>query len=100
MLTSREVATMRAALLYWRQEISPHGDEAASPYLEPPDVRPLDIEEIDRLRVQLHSQVRYVSFDPATNSLASLELLPVVGEPAAPSSSVATVILPARSSTT
>jgi hypothetical protein len=60
MLTVRDLATVRAALRYWQEEICPHHAEIAKPYLRPHDVEPLSAVEIERLRERLGPQaVRY-----------------------------------------
>ncbi|MEM9569152.1 MAG: hypothetical protein AAF974_12690 [Cyanobacteria bacterium P01_E01_bin.34] len=51
---------MRAALLFWQEEICPHGDELAWLYLESSGDEPLSGEEISSLRQALASElVRY-----------------------------------------
>ena len=50
MLADRELATIRAALAYWRDEMTPHGSEAQQPYLDVSLGSPLDATEIERLR--------------------------------------------------
>ena len=59
MLTKRELATLLAALRYWREEMSPHGRAIMAPYfrqLRLDRVRPLHIGEIDILQRKLHTQ--------------------------------------------
>lgn len=58
MITLRELATMLAALFYWRDEITPHGDNSARPYLNEvgmSGMQPLDADEIERLSAKLRS---------------------------------------------
>jgi hypothetical protein len=63
MLTERELATVRAALRYWQEEICPHSAEIARAYLEPNDVEPLSAVQIERLREMLDPQaVRYALY--------------------------------------
>ena len=59
MLTKRELATVLAALLYWQEEICPHGQSAARPYFERlriSDVRPLSPTQIVRLSRRLRAK--------------------------------------------
>ncbi|MGE3407568.1 MAG: hypothetical protein AB7I37_12185 [Pirellulales bacterium] len=52
MFSDRELATMLAALLYWSEEMSPHGVEIMRPYfddLELGHVEPLSADEITEL---------------------------------------------------
>jgi hypothetical protein len=73
MLADRELATIRAALAYWRDEMTPHGREAMQPYLDVPLKTPLAPAEIERLRSRfLSSAVRYALFvDTAALRLVS-----------------------------
>ena len=59
MLTQRELATLLAALRYWREEMSPHGRAIMAPYfrqLRLGRVRPLHTGEIARLERKLQAQ--------------------------------------------
>jgi hypothetical protein len=63
MLTERELATVRAALRFWQEEICPHSAEIARAYLEPDDVQPLSAVQIERLREMLDPRaVRYALY--------------------------------------
>ena len=58
-LDEREVATVLAALLYWREENVPHGREIQRPYLEAVGkghVEPLSEAEIHRLSERLRRE--------------------------------------------
>lgn len=58
MLTLRELATILAALAFWKDEITQSGEFSARPYLKlvgMPDVQPLTTDEIERLSVKLRS---------------------------------------------
>ena len=60
MLTRRQLATLRAALQFWREEICPHGEVAARPYLETGDIAPLTSDEVNELRVRFDpTNLRY-----------------------------------------
>ena len=66
-----EIETIRAALLYWQQEICPHGELAARPYLEGDHIRPLSAAEIDSLRTCLTGDFRYANFVLAEGQMLS-----------------------------
>ena len=57
MLADRELATIQAALTYWRDEMTPHGTETQAPYFDQVSPEPLSEEEIDQLRARLHPDV-------------------------------------------
>ena len=59
MLTKRETATVLAALLYWREEMSPYGPPIMRPYFQSvgfPRTKPLSGREIDALAVRWKAQ--------------------------------------------
>lgn len=61
MLNLRETATILAALLYWREEITPHGRSIARPYLQQfglEAVMPLSDAAIRRLCRRLQRSLR------------------------------------------
>lgn len=94
-LTARHIATVRAALLYWQEEMCPNGTGVMRPYLDPPGVRPLSAVEISGVRDLLASGVRYALYRPGQGRLASTELYPTdqVAKSAAGDLAIATVIL-------
>lgn len=92
MLTRRHLVTLRAALLFWQEEIAVHEPAVAMPYLDEPDIQPLSAAEIESLREQLR-KVRYALFDRQSDRFLALDLLPTDVEPEQ-ISDVATVILP------
>ena len=58
MFSPREVATLLAALLFWREENAPHGPNVTRPYLEHfglGHIEPLSIEEIEQLYERLQA---------------------------------------------
>jgi hypothetical protein len=57
MLADRELATIRAALAYWRDEMTPHETEAQAPYFDQVRPEPMSETEIDQLRARLHPDV-------------------------------------------
>jgi hypothetical protein len=97
MLTPRHVATLRAALLFWQEEMCPHGQEAMQPYLESSGLEPLSEEETADVRDRLSSNVCYAVYDPARERLDGTELFLDISEAelAAGGQMLATVILPA-----
>lgn len=64
MLTSRDLAVLRAALMFFDEEMSPHGAGAYRPYL-PKRLRPdLRAQEVAELRNRLRTaRVRYLCCD-------------------------------------
>ena len=96
MLTPRHLATIRAALLYWQEEMCPHGATAMRPYLEPPDADPLAADEVAQVRQALKTDVRYAVYDPIRNRLDGAEFFADYEEAdlAAGGLAVASVILP------
>jgi hypothetical protein len=60
MTTKRETATMLAALLYWREELCPHGAKIMRPYFKAvgaPRARALSPEEIKQLSARLRASL-------------------------------------------
>ncbi len=49
MLSPSELATIRASLRFWRDEIVPHGNDSAKHYLDDPVLAPLDRDSIEKL---------------------------------------------------
>lgn len=95
MLTIRHIETMRAALLYWQQEMASHDDSAWGSYLEA-DIRPLTASEIEELRGNLATRVRFALLDGPTGCLVGNELWGSPDEVPATTGelAVATVVLP------
>jgi len=63
MLSKRELATIVAALCYWREEIIPHGRSATRQYLERlklGDTRPLSAAQIVRLSKRLRAELERI----------------------------------------
>lgn len=98
MLTWRELATLRAALLFWKEEMCPHGEQSMQPYFDGPAVEPLSASEVDQLRAQLDpALVRYAQLDVATLQLVGGPLLTTPEEALltwGKAAHVATVLLP------
>jgi hypothetical protein len=73
MLTTRQLATLRAALRFWSEEM--HTTAHMRPYFDTRKQVPLSQREIATLRKQLSSQqLRYAGFDELTGQLTSTEL--------------------------
>lgn len=61
-LSPREMATVLAALVYWREEMLPHGRAIMRPYFETvgmADHRPLTINDIRRLSRRLKAGLKH-----------------------------------------
>jgi hypothetical protein len=61
-LSLREIATLSAALLYWREEMPPHGRQIMLPYFRQLGISrltPLNRREIDRLAGRLREQTKF-----------------------------------------
>lgn len=72
MLTLRDLVTIRAALLFWQEEMCPHGFAITQPYLDSPQIRPLTAKGISRLRRQLQRRrVQYALYNPIHKRLAT-----------------------------
>jgi hypothetical protein len=76
MLTWRELATLRAALLFWKEEMCPDGDKFMQSYFDGPAVEPLSALDVEQLRAQLDPAfVRYAHFDVVKQQLVDGQLL-------------------------
>lgn len=97
MLTKSDLALIRAALLFFDEEMSPHGIEVMRPYFDETPVREFVDGEIRRLRDCLQScTLAYVGCDPATMTLATTEpfLDLEVSNPEHQSAEIATILFP------
>ncbi len=96
MLTPHQVvAVIRAALLFWQEEISIHEPGVGYSYWEDQPFDPLSPDEVAELRRHIRF-VKYVRVDPETGSLSTTDLLSAadVAASAIPPRQVAIVILP------
>ena len=76
MLTMRELATLRAALLFWKEEMGPHGKQVMQPYFEGLSVETLSNLEVEQLRSQFQpALVRYAQLDNDKQQLVNGQLL-------------------------
>ena len=98
MLTWRELATLRAALLFWKEEMSPHDEQTMQPYFDGSAVEPLSTSEVEQMRAQLHPAfVRYVHLDVGNQQLVDRQLLVTPAEALltwGKTAQVATVLMP------
>ena len=79
MLSSDELATIRAALRFWRDEIVPGGDKLALLYLDEPTTSTLDRDHVDSLAECFQLQnVRAIRESP--EGLEVSEFSPAVAE--------------------
>ncbi len=75
MLTPRQLAVVRAALWYWRDEMCPHGEAAARPYLQPEFLPvPSDDEVRQRDERFAPAAVRYAICSPIGRDFFSVQL--------------------------
>jgi len=98
MLTPQQLATIRAALLYWQEEMCPHAEETMQSYLGTKDSQPLTAQEIAELRTCfLPPNVRYAHYHRQLRRLGSTQLF-LTGDLAMHEAkrkiAVATVLLP------
>ena len=103
MIQLRELATIRAALLFWQEEMCPSGSTIMQPYYDVAVDEPLLADEITALRSKLgDSCVRYAAYDPASCRLATVELIADADEAvrqAVDSGAIATMLIPAQRET-
>jgi len=94
-LTPRHLATLRAALQFWKEETLPYGLEVMQPYFESTVVEPLTLEEIMALDQHLKCGLRYVIYDLKQEQINSKTLFDDVdqAQEAASGLSVGTVLL-------
>jgi hypothetical protein len=95
LLTPRHLTTLRAALQFWKEEMGSHCVEFMQPYFDSDTVKPLTIEEITALALQLNSGLRYVICDPQSEQIDNTTLFNDVeqAQEAAGGLLVATVLL-------
>ena len=96
MLTPHQViAVLRAALLFWQEEIAIHEPGIGYSYWQDQPYDPLSPDEVDELRRQL-SFAKYLQVDPETARLVTTELLSAADLAAStiPLQAIAIVILP------
>lgn len=97
MLTRRQLTTLRAALQFWQEEICPHGEAAARPYLETSNIAPLTTDEINELRDRFDlMNLRYATITADQSRLTETTLFSTLEEAEilAGDGRIATIILP------
>ncbi len=98
MLTASQLATIRAALTFWEEEMAPHGVDAMRPYVDLPGVEPVPADELRSLRERFaRDSVRYAVCDRTLQQLAGMELFTSsddARQQAGPDDLVVTVLLP------
>ncbi|MCD0462163.1 hypothetical protein [Roseiconus lacunae] len=100
MLTTREAATIRAALRYWSEEMAPHGSSLSSAYFDQIVDRPMSPDEIKKLIEQFNAaQLRYLRLGALGTDAESWLLKKSVLPDATDVDRIATVILPAAPGT-
>ena len=73
MLTASQLATVRAALLFWEEEMATNPADFMRPFLDPRDMKPLSVAEVQELRERFDPQaVRYAAWNRGTDTLADL----------------------------
>lgn len=89
MLTTKHLAVIRAALMFWDEEMSPHDPAVSAPYLDQPIGSGEWIKhEVAFLRDQLAScQLRYVLYSPDGKSLVSSQVFESLDQAQAAASS-------------
>jgi len=101
LLTKRHLALIRAALLFFDEEMSPHGSDVARPYFEEPLAEELTVDEVGQLRELLQTvELRYVCCEETEATVPSQELLTFEQAQSTPhllDGRVATVLLISRS---
>lgn len=76
MLTKRHLAIIRAALLFFDEEMSPHDPDVARPYFEEPLEEELAIGEVRQLQELLQTvELRYLCCEETEATVPSQELL-------------------------
>ena len=98
MLTRRQLETIRAALQFWREEICPHGEAVARPYLDSNQIPPLAANEVDELRDRFDPPaLRFAVIAPDHSRLQRTALFTTVeeAEGLAAGGRIVTIVLPA-----
>lgn len=79
MLTERNLRLIRAALMFYDEEMSPHGTETMNAYFDPPLEEPPSAAEIAELRSRLQNcRLRYAGCNAEATQLLSTTLDTVV----------------------
>ena len=96
-----QVTTIRAALLYWQEEMCPHGEEVRLPYLDAAITASLSAQEVADLRSRFTpAGVRYALYDHKQARLSSTEVFSqpeLAVQQTSDATKVATLFLPTAS---
>lgn len=98
MITSRHLTTIRAALLFWEEEICPHDREIMLPYFDAPNADPLSGDEVAHLRTELKdTTIRYSLYNRDRRQLSAVTLFDSPDQATAenPMADVVVVVVPA-----
>lgn len=72
MLTERDLAVLEAALMFFDEEMTPHGPAASAPYFGRTMVPPLGRDEVRRLRQRLRFlDLSYLCYEANTGRITS-----------------------------
>ncbi|WP_164104197.1 hypothetical protein [Candidatus Laterigemmans baculatus] len=75
MLSEVQLATVRAALQFWREEMCPAGDEAADRYFDETIENHLSARQVQNLELRFeHAAVRYIPYNRSTERIAAPHL--------------------------
>ena len=81
MLTSHDLAVLRAAVAYFEEELGPHGVESMRPYFADPVPETWSTRDLTRLREFLSTrQLRYVAYDQTSLEVVDTKLYETVSE--------------------
>ena len=81
MLTSHDLAVLWAAVIYFEEELGPHGIEAMRPYFADPVPQTWSPRDLTRLREFLRTcQLRYVACDQASLDVVDTKSYETVSE--------------------
>ena len=81
MLTSHDLAVLRAAVAYFEEELGPHGVESMRPYFADPVPETWSTRDLTRLREFLRTcQLRYVACDQVSLEVVDTKLYETVSE--------------------
>jgi len=81
LLTSHDLAVLRAAVTYFEEELGPHGVKAMRPYFADPVPGTWSTRDLTRLREFLSTcQMRYVACDQASLEVVDTKLYETVSE--------------------
>lgn len=81
MLTTYDLAVLRATVTYFEEELGPHGFESMRPYFVDPVPETWSIRDLTRLREFVRTcQLRYVALDQTSHEVVDTKLYETVNE--------------------